>query len=106
MKIVIPGGSGQIGAILSRAFLADGHDVAVLTRTPRAAPWRTVPWDARTLGSWAYELEGADVVINLAGRSVNCRYTAGNRRLIMDSRVDSTRIVGEAIAKARRPPRV
>ena len=63
-------------------------------------------WDAETLGGWAREIDGADVVINLAGRSVNCRYNAENRREIMDSRVDSTRVVGEAIAAAARPPRV
>jgi len=63
-------------------------------------------WDARTLGPWADEIDGADVVINLAGRSVNCRYTPANRRSIMDSRVDSTRVIGEAIANAARPPRV
>jgi uncharacterized protein (TIGR01777 family) len=63
-------------------------------------------WDGRTLSAWASELEGADAVINLTGRSVNCRYTARNRREIMDSRVDSTRVVGEAIARAARPPRV
>jgi uncharacterized protein (TIGR01777 family) len=106
MKMVIPGGSGQVGQILSRAFHADGHDVVVLSRTPGKAPWRVVGWDGETLGSWRSELEGADVVINLAGRSVNCRYNAANRRLIMESRVKSTRLVGEAIARASRPPRV
>jgi hypothetical protein len=70
------------------------------------APWRVVRWDARTVGDWAREIEGADAVINLAGRSVNCRYTAENRRLIKESRIDSTRTVGQAIANAARPPRV
>jgi len=65
-----------------------------------------MPWDARTLGAWASEIDGADVVVNLAGRNVNCRYTPANRQAIMDSRVDSTRVVGQAIAKAKRPPRV
>ncbi|NNM87172.1 MAG: NAD-dependent epimerase/dehydratase family protein, partial [Phycisphaerae bacterium] len=84
MKIVIPGGSGQIGTLLCRAFVADGHDVVVLGRNPRAAPWRMVPWDGRSRGGWTAELDGADVVINLAGRSVNCRYHAANRRAMMD----------------------
>jgi uncharacterized protein (TIGR01777 family) len=106
MKIVIPGGSGQVGTLLARAFVADGHDVVVLSRDPRAAPWRVVRWDARAVGDWAAELDGADVVINLAGRSVNCRYTAENRRLIIESRVHSTRAVGEAIQRASIPPRV
>ena len=106
MKIVIPGGSGQIGTFLSRAFLAEGHSVVVLSRNPTAAPWRVMLWDAATLGDWTPELEGADVVINLAGRSVNCRYNAANRKAIFDSRVQSTRIVGRAIARAKNPPRV
>ena len=104
MRVVIPGGSGQVGTILARAFHRDGHDVVVLSRRPVAAPWRMARWDAATLGDWTKELEGADVVINLAGRSVNCRYTEANRREILESRVESTRIVGEAIARATRPP--
>lgn len=106
MKIIIPGGSGQVGTVLARAFHGDGHDVVVLSRAVANLPWRVVPWDGRTLGAWTTELEEADVVINLAGRSVNCRYHQRNRREIMDSRIESTRIIGEAIAKARRPPRV
>lgn len=106
MRILIPGGSGQVGTMLARAFQADGHDVTVLSRAPRAKPWRVIDWDAETLGSWTAALEGADVVVNLAGRNVNCRYNAANRREIMDSRVHSTRVIGEAIARAARPPRV
>ncbi len=106
MRIVIAGGSGQVGTIVARAWHARGNDIVVLSRAPTAAPWRTAPWDAKTIGPWAEELNAADVVVNLAGRSVNCRYNAANRREIMDSRVDSTRIVGEAIARAERPPRV
>jgi NAD dependent epimerase/dehydratase family enzyme len=104
MKIVIPGGTGQVGTILSRALTAAGHDVVILTRRPMRD--RDVRWDAETLGPWAKELDGSDVVINLAGRSVNCRYTPGNLRAMMDSRVHSTRVVGEAVAAAVRPPRV
>jgi uncharacterized protein len=106
MKIVIPGGSGQVGAVLARAFRGAGHEVVILSRQITKSPWRVVKWDGETVGSWADELEGADVVINLAGRSVNCRYTAENRRLIKESRVKSTRAVGQAIARAARPPRV
>lgn len=106
MKILIPGGSGQVGTILARAFHQDGHEVVVLSRSPGGAPWRTVSWDARTLGEWAGEVDGADVVINLAGRSVNCRYTARNRREILESRVDPTRVLGVAVARAARPPGV
>jgi len=106
MKIVIPGGSGQVGSLLARAFVADGHDVVALSRNPRNAPWRMVTWDGETVGSWKVEIDGADVLINLAGRSVNCRYNPANRRLIKESRVKSTRAVGQAIAEAARPPRV
>ncbi len=106
MKIIIPGGSGQVGTILARAFHAEGHDVAVLSRRPQPAPWKTLAWDAATRGDWWAQIDGANVVINLTGRSVNCRYHAANRRAIMQSRVDSTRAVGDAIAAAQRPPRV
>ena len=78
----------------------------MLSRAPQRAPWRVAAWDANTPGPWTRELDGADVVVNLAGRSVNCRYTPANRRAIKESRVNSTRVVGEAIAGAARPPRV
>jgi uncharacterized protein (TIGR01777 family) len=95
---VIPGGTGQVGTILTRAFPDD--EVVLIGR---GGP---VAWDGRTLGPWGDALDGADVVINLAGRSVNCRYDEANRRAIMDSRVDSTRVLGEAMVRAAHPPRV
>ncbi len=106
MKIVLPGGSGQVGTLLARAFKQDGHEVVVLSRKAYRAPWRVALWDAKSVGDWAEEIDGADAVINLAGRSVNCRYTPENRRLIIDSRVLSTRAVGTAIARAKKPPHV
>lgn len=106
MKIVMPGGSGHVGRLLARALHGGGDDVVVLSRQPRPRPWRVVHWDGATAGPWTRELDSCDAVINLAGRSVNCRYTARNRREILDSRVVSTRLVGEAIGRARRPPRV
>lgn len=109
MKFVLPGGSGQVGAILTRALLADGHDVVVLSRRPtKTADARVtvVQWDGKSLGRWAGEIDGADVVINLAGRSVNCRYHERHRRQMLESRVDSTRAVGQAIAEAASPPPV
>lgn len=107
MKIVIPGGTGQVGGVLRRALAARGDDVVVLSRRPEQleAGVRHVVWDGRTLGPWAAELDGADAVVNLAGRSVSCRYTDANLRQMMSSRVDSTRVVGEAVAQAQRPPR-
>ena len=106
MRLVIPGGSGQVGSLLARAFHRDGHDVVVLSRAPRSRPWREVAWDGVTLAGWASEIDGCDVVINLAGHSVDCRYTSANRREMLESRVLSTRVVGAAIAKANHPPRV
>ena len=103
MKIVIPGGTGHLGGILRRAFQAGGHEVQVLSRDGGPG---VVPWDGRNLGPWVREIDGADVVINLAGRSVDCRYTAANLREMTDSRVFSTRVVGRAIEQASRPPRV
>ncbi|MFQ3652010.1 MAG: NAD-dependent epimerase/dehydratase family protein, partial [Gemmataceae bacterium] len=85
MKVVIPGGSGQVGMILSRSFADEGHEVVILSRGVSKSPFRVVHWDAETLGPWADEFDGADVVINLAGRSVNCRYNAANRREITES---------------------
>lgn len=106
VKVVIPGGSGQVGTVLARALAADGHEVVILSRAARPAPWRVVGWDAETVGPWAAELDGADAVVNLAGRSVNCRYGTANRRLILDSRVRSTAAVGDALSRAARSPRV
>ena len=108
MRIVIPGGTGQVGGVLRRALVARGDEVTVLSRRPQQLEdgVRHVVWDGRTLGAWAAELDGADAVVNLAGRTVSCRYTDANLRQMMDSRVDSTRAVGEAIARAARPPAV
>ena len=105
MKIVIPGGTGQVGGVLGRALRARGHHVVVLSRGGTSDA-RVVPWDGRTVDAWAGEVDGADVVINLAGRSVSCRYTEANLQAMMSSRVDSTRAVGVAIAQAAQPPRV
>ena len=107
MKIVIPGGTGQVGALLARALRTRGDDVVIVSRGGTGAgDVRVVEWDGRTLGAWAREIDGADAVVNLAGRSVNCRYSDANLEAMMSSRVDSTRAVGRAIELAARPPRV
>ena len=106
MRIVIPGGSGQVGHILARYFHARGHAVTVFSRSPRPASWRVVGWDGRTAGDWIADLEQSDVCINLAGRSVDCRYTEGNRRAIIDSRMESTRLLNEVVASLAHAPRL
>ena len=106
MKIVIPGGTGQVGSVLERQFTRDGHKVVRLSRRSRDASRGIVIWDGETVQSWADEINGADVVINLAGRSVNCRYNDENRKQMMDSRVKSTKLIGEVIAAAPKPPKV
>ena len=103
MRIVIPGGSGQVGHVLARHFHAQGNTVTVLSRQPQSAPWSVLPWDGLTPGAWVEALEGADACINLAGRSVNCRYTAANRRAMYDSRILSTRLLNQVIASLHRP---
>jgi uncharacterized protein len=103
VKVVIPGGTGQVGTALARALRGDGHEVVMLTRRP--AGDGQVRWDGERLGPWAAELDGSDVVIGLAGRSVSCRYTKANLAEMMRSRVRSARVVGQAIAAAGRPPR-
>jgi uncharacterized protein len=104
LRIVIPGGSGQVGNVLARHLHAQGHVVTVLSRHPEPLPWQVLPWNGCNLGLWTNTIDGADIVINLAGRNVNCRYTPANRRAIMDSRIRSTRVVGQAIAQATQPP--
>ncbi len=100
MKIVLPGGSGHVGQSLRKHFASQGHEVVVLSRSGG------VRWDGKTLGDWVKVFEGADVVINLAGRSVDCRYNAENLAEMMSSRVDSTRVVGEAIRQCAVPPKL
>jgi len=96
------------GTLLAHYLSERGCEVVVLTRRPdpRSGAVRQVHWDGRIFGDWAGWLNGAQAVINLAGRSVNCRYHARNRREILESRVQSTKILGEAIAKCAQPPRV
>jgi uncharacterized protein (TIGR01777 family) len=106
LRIVIPGGTGQVGQILARHFHERGHRVTVIARHPKPAEWDMVEWDAHHLDQWALAMDGADVVINLAGRSVNCRYNAANRREIKNSRTITTGLVGEAIARSSHPPQL
>jgi uncharacterized protein (TIGR01777 family) len=107
-KIILAGGSGFLGGVLAEFFAGKGWEVVILTRSPKTREGliRDVPWDGVTAGDWIRELSGARALVNLAGISVNCRYHARNRKLMMDSRLDSTRVLGEAIAQCDNPPPV
>ena len=107
-KVVIAGGSGFIGRSLANALRDAHYEVVILTRNPRGG-WRgarEVLWDGRTIGAWVYEVDGAQAVVNLAGKNVNCRYTRENLDEIDQSRVDAVRVMGEAIARCQSPPAV
>jgi uncharacterized protein (TIGR01777 family) len=104
--VVLAGGSGFLGQALAKELLARDFEVVILTRSPASKLGRAlqVAWDGKDLGDWADSLEGARAVINLAGKSVNCRYNPVNRREIIDSRVDSLNVLGKAILNCVRPP--
>lgn len=107
-RVVLAGGNGFIGSFLQWRLAIQGYEVVVLTRSPDvdSNSSRQVKWDGHTLGDWTRELEDAQALINLSGRSVNCRYNESNRRDILESRVDTTRLLGQAIARSKNPPRV
>jgi len=107
-KIVLAGGTGFIGQLLIDHWKEDPIDIVVLSRKlyPDHGRVRYAVWDGETIGEWARELDGADVLINLAGKSVDCRYTEHNKRLILASRINSTKVLGEAIRQASIPPRL
>jgi uncharacterized protein (TIGR01777 family) len=100
-RVILAGGSGFVGSALAPALKAKGYEPLVLGRGDT-----DLQWDGRTVGPWASALNGADGVINLTGKNINCRHTEENRREIMRSRVDSVRVLGEAIARCATPPRV
>ena len=109
MKLLIAGGTGQIGQSLTRHFLANHHQITILSRNPKDSTHERLTyleWDGVSLGDWAEVLNDVDVVINLAGRTVNCRYTDANLEQMMSSRVHSTRVIGQAIEQAFAPPRL
>lgn len=103
MRIVMPGGTGQVGQFVAGHLRALGHEVVVIGRK---VPEPELRWDGRTLGPWAKAIDGADAVVNLAGRTVNCRYHWRNLNQMMNSRVESAMVLGEAIRRAERPPKV
>ena len=106
MKIILVGASGYLGHALVAFLKNAGHELAVISRHDPKNGARFIEWDGETMGNWAREFDGADAVINLAGRSVNCRYNEENKRQILDSRVTTTALIGRALADAGAPPRV
>ena len=109
-RMILAGGSGFLGQALARHFRRPGWELVCLSRQPAGGAslpgFRELFWDGLTLGGWVSELNGATALINLAGRSVDCRYHARNRREIMDSRVNPTRLLGQAIRQCSAPPPV
>ncbi|MDG1358145.1 MAG: TIGR01777 family oxidoreductase [Akkermansiaceae bacterium] len=107
-KLIIAGANGFLGRHITRHFHANGWEVVGLARREQGldSNCRFVLWDGKTMGAWSAELNGATALINLAGRSINCRHNKKNRRQIMESRVDSTTILGEAVSLCSHPPEV
>ena len=107
-KLVIAGGSGFLGDALIHYFGNKFDEYIILTRSPHknTTNVKFILWDAKTLGDWSQYLENATCVINLCGKSVDCRYTDKNKALIFSSRLDSTAILGKAIAACKNPPLV
>lgn len=107
-RIILAGGSGFVGQALAPVLLANGCQIIVLGRgaAHHEAGVEYLPWDGRTLGDWASALDGAEAIVNLTGKNIHCRHNAENRREIIRSRVDSVRVLGEAIAQCAQPPKV
>lgn len=108
MKIVLAGGSGYLGAVLTDFYKDKTNQIIVLSRGPESTQGNvhTIHWDGKTSGPWTHHLENADLLINLTGKNVNCRYTEKNKREILDSRIDSVRVLGEAVRRLRQPPQL
>ncbi len=103
-KIIIAGGTGFIGDALEKHFTEAGHAVVILTRTPRKP--NHIKWDGEQFSGWEQQLEGSDLLINLSGKSVDCRYNEKNKTAILNSRVKSTRILQKAVERCETPPAV
>ncbi len=107
-KLVVAGGTGFLGRELVNHFKKDFDEIVILSRTAvfKKETVKYMIWDAKTFGAWCNELEGADAVINLCGKSVDCRYTKSNKAVIFSSRLESTKIIGEAIINCKTPPQL
>ncbi len=104
MKIIIAGGTGFLGQALEKYFTKKNHNVLIMSRKPTRA--NEIKWDAQTLGEWAKVLENAAVLINLTGKSVDCRYNEANKKAIFASRIESTELLQKAIDLCQNPPKI
>lgn len=107
-RIILAGGSGFLGQALAKTLLAKGYEVVILSRGAdrQGGAIQQLQWDGKTLGGWSQSVDGAKAIVNLTGRSVNCRHTPEHRREIMESRVNSVRVLGEAVSRCNQPPAV
>lgn len=107
-KIVLAGGSGHIGTVLCDYFKDKAEEIIILSRGEEAVSGNTriVKWDGKNAGDWYKELEGADVLVNLTGRNINCRFTEKNKNEILESRVDSVKALSLAITRSTAPPKL
>jgi len=103
-RILIAGGNGFLGRVLENYFKSRGYLISILTRNPRKS--NHIYWDGETYGEWIHILNQSHILINLAGKSVNCRYNRGNKALILQSRIKSTQILGQAIKISKTPPKL
>ncbi|SKB74525.1 hypothetical protein SAMN05660841_02133 [Sphingobacterium nematocida] len=110
MKIVLAGGSGHLGRLLASAFLTSGMEVFILTRDKGVMADNNgvtpIYWDGETIGEWVEQLENVDTLINLTGKSIQCRFTEQNKRSLCDSRIGPTKLLGQAIQQLKSPPRL
>jgi uncharacterized protein len=106
-RCVLAGGSGFLGTALADELIRSGYEVVVLTRSPgnEGGKVRQLEWDGRVLGAWLEAIDGCEAVVNLTGKSVVCRYTPENRQEIVRSRVDSVKVIAEAISRCKTPPK-
>jgi len=107
-KIILAGGNGYLGTVLAKHFSRLASEVIILSRKPQAAAGniKTLLWDGQTMGDWATGLQGADLLVNLCGKNVNCRYTPKNRKEIISSRLIPTRLLGKVIKSLENPPKL
>ena len=107
-KIILAGGNGYLGSLLAKHFSTRAEEVIVLARKPQPQNGnvRTVVWDGKSAANWFSELEEADLLVNLCGKNVNCRYTQKNQQEIINSRVVPTRLLGKVIKDLKTPPKL